>query len=185
MENQKEISFLPFHALNEFMLDEFRMKVIRQTFANLHELPEKDQASINKLTRKYVKVQGFRNSVKAPLGVKLKPFAHAFEKSPELVGATISAWAKLNHQLGQQVYELLASRNWELLPLDADRSRLPGFLTVWPGGDNYEVLHKVFFEMYPDSQADKDDISLMIVWVGGRLPYQFTDPETNIDNNSI
>jgi len=177
MEKQKELSFLPFHAINEFMLVEYRLKVIRLTMEKLPELPEIDQSLINKLTKKLVKIQGFRNSVKAPLPIKIRSMAQTFEKNPAFVAVILSAWAKVNSYLGQQVYELLVSRSWEILPLDADRSKLPGFITTWPEQENYDTLHEAYYQRYPESQADKNDISLMIVWLGGRLPYQFAQEE--------
>lgn len=170
MNNQKEVSFLPFHAINEFMLDEFRLKVIRGTMDQLQDLPEQVQTAINRLTKKHVKVPGFRNSEKAPRAVRLKPTIQAFEKIQAFTAAILDAWARINLNLGEQVNQLLISRGWELLPLDTDRTRLPGFLTVWPEGETYEVLHQAFYELFPESQADKDDISLMIVWLGARLP---------------
>src|SRR3989304_4863748 len=171
MENKKEISFLPFHAINEFMLDEYRQKVIRVTLEKLPELPDKIQSAINRLTKKFVNVHGFRNSVKAPIGLKIKPSVQAFEKSPAFVAAILEAWAEINAHLGEQVYDLLVSRGWELVPLNTDRAKLPGFLTIWPERESYEVFHQAFFDRYPESQADKDDISLMIVWLAGRLPW--------------
>jgi hypothetical protein len=71
------------------------------------------------------------------------------------------------------VYDLLVARGWELLPPEADRTVLPGFLTKWPKGETFEVLNEVFLKMYPGTQASDDDISLMVVWLSGRLPYQF------------
>jgi len=171
MGDQKEVSFLPFHAINEFMLDEYRFRVIRATLEKLHELPVNHQHSINRLTKKLVQVHGFRNSVKAPTGLKIKPSVQAFEKSPAFVAAILEAWAGINSHLGEQIYTLLINRGWDILPLDTDRAKLPGFLTDWPEGENYEVLYQAFYDMYPESQTDKDDISLMIVWLAGRLPW--------------
>jgi hypothetical protein len=31
--------------------------------------------------------------------------------------------------------------------------------------------------MYPDAKDNSDDVSLMIVWVGMKLPYQFEEEE--------
>ncbi len=174
---QKEISFLPFHAINEFMLDEYRLKVIRVTIEALPELPDHVQSTINKMTRKLVKVQGFRNSSKAPLGIKMRSMEKTFKNNPTFVATILSAWAMINSHLSQQIYELLVHRKWDILPIDAERSKLPGFLTSWPEGESFDTLHEAFFHMYPESQSEKDDISLMIVWLGGRLPYQFSMQE--------
>lgn len=170
MEN-KEIQFLPFHAINEFMLPEFRLKVIKTTLNSLATLPEKYRRPIDRLTTVFVKVPGFRNSTKAPAGVKVRPLSDAFEKNPALVAAIISAWAYLQPELMQHTYDLLVSRKWDILPMEADRSGLPGFLIKWPAGENFEILFQAYKDTYPDKEAISDDVSLMCVWLGNRLPY--------------
>jgi hypothetical protein len=79
--------------------------------------------------------------------------------------------------LKQQVYDMLVSCNWEMLPIGVDRSHLPGFIPKWPEGENFETLHAKFVELYPSVGANSDDISLMVVWLSGRLPYHEHDHE--------
>ncbi len=172
MMDEKKVSFLPFHAINEFMTQEYRLMVVRSTLEALPGLPESFRAPIDRLTRKLVQVTGFRNSLKAPLPLKVRPLATAYEKNAELVAAVISAWAEAHSDLRQQVYDLLKARNWEILPPEADRTKLPGFLTKWPKGDDFAALNKAFTEMYPESPTPSDDVSLMVVWLSGRLPFE-------------
>lgn len=174
---EKEVAFLPYHALNEFMLDDYRLEVIRSTLQALPNLPQNLREPVDQLTKKIVRVPGFRNGIKAPLQLKVKPMAEAFQKSPELVLAILVAWAEAHADLRQRVYDLLISRNWEILPVDADRSVLPGFLMKWPKGEDFDTLNQAFSEMYPEVQAANNDVSLMIVWLSGRLPYQVGDDE--------
>ncbi len=174
---EKKVSFLPFHAINEFMTSEYRLEVIRSTLTALHDLPEKFQIPINKLTGRLVKIPGFRHSLKAPTPLRVKPTVDAFEKSPDLVAAILSAWAQAHAGLREEIYTLLQARHWEILPIDAERDRLPGFITVWPHGENFDVLNQAFKEMFPEATVSSDDVSLMVVWISGRLPYQFTDSE--------
>lgn len=170
--NEKKVSFLPFHALNEFMNSEFRLDVVRTTLNALPTLPKSFQSPINRLIKKVVSVPGFRNSLKAPTQMKVRPMVKAFQKSPELVAAILSAWSEAHAELRQQVFDLLISRDWELIPVDSDRTKLPGFLTIWPKDENFETLNNIFMEIYPDTQANSNDVSLMVVWLSGRLPYQ-------------
>lgn len=169
----KQVAFLPFHALNEFMVDEYRLRVVRATLQALPTLPENLREPVDEMTKKVVRVPGFRNSLKAPAQLKARPMAEAFEKNPELVAALLAAWAETQNELRIKVFDLLKARGWEMLPPEADRTVLPGFLTIWPRGETFEVLNTAFEEMYPGTDTSTDDISLMVVWLSGRLPYQF------------
>lgn len=171
MTEESKVRFLPFHAINEFMRNDYRLTVVRTTLLALPSLPENFRRSIDSITKKMVKVPGFRHSDKAPARVRVIPTAEAFEKSPDLVAAILSAWVELHTDLRQKTYDLLKLRNWEIFPLDVERAKLPGFGIKWPKGEDFQSLVQAFHETYPGEQASDDDISLMIVWVGGRLPY--------------
>lgn len=180
MEHDK-VQFLPFHAINEFMRPDYRLEVVRSALNALPGLPEVYRAPIDQMTRRVVKVPGFRNSTKAPAARKIKPVAEAFEKSPDLVAAILAAWAEFHAELRQQVYDLLTTRNWEVLPPDADRTQLPGFLTHWPKDEDFEALNAAFKDKFPAYQANEDDVSLMVVWISGRLPYEFEEDHPEED----
>ena len=171
--NDDKARFLPFHAINEFMRNDYRTSVVRNTLNALPTLSDDFRFPIERLTRKFVKVPGFRNSAKAPVSMRVKPTVESFEKSPVVVAAILSAWSETNIELRQQVYDLLIERGWEILPPEADRTKLPGFISNWPKGEDFEILNTAFAGMYPDLQIDIDDVSLMVVWVSVRLPYNF------------
>ncbi len=180
--NDKNVSFLPFNALNEFMRPDYRQIVIQSTLQAFPDLPESHQSALNRLTKKHVQIPGFRNSTAAPIPVRLKPVIRAFEKSAEMTAAVLSAWTETKPEIRQQVYDLLKARNWELLPPEADRTKLPGFLTSWPKGEDFSILNEAFTQAYPGASASTDDVSLMVVWLSGRLPYdqegEAEEPET-------
>ena len=175
--DEKKVSFLPFHALNEFMRPEYRQGVVHAVITGLPGLPEKQQAAVNQLIKKLVQIPGFRNALQAPSPLKVKPAIKTFEKSPAFVAAVLSAWTEMHPDLRQQVYDLLVARGWEVLPVDADRTKLPGFLTTWPANEDFSVLNQAFHETYPDVEASSDDVSLMAVWLAGRLPMETGAPE--------
>lgn len=170
--NDQKVQFLPFHAINEFMRNDYRLGVVRMVLSNAASMPEGARGRLNQLIKQHVSVPGFRNSAQAPASLKVKPFVAAFEKSSDVAGFTLQAWADLNPDLRSRAYDLLKSREWELLPPETDRSKLPGFLTVWPKGEDFEALNKAYAEAYPEAHEEEDDVSLMIVWLSGRLPYQ-------------
>ncbi len=174
---EKKQEFLPFHAINEFMRDDYRLMVVRAVLHAGSQLPPEYREAIEKQTKRSVKVPGFRNSGLAPAGVRVTPTANAFEKYPDMVGAILAAWAEIHNGLRQQVFDLLTGRCWELLPVEVNRAKLPGFMVHWPKGEDFGVITKAFAEKYPQETVSPDDISLMTVWLGDRLPYKVEDEE--------
>jgi hypothetical protein len=169
--DQKRAELIPFHALNEFMRNDYRLEVVRSTLNGLGGLPSEFRGPIDRLTKKHVKVPGFRHSDKAPLAVRINPTADAFEKQPHMVAEILRAWAELHPELRRQVFDLLVERGWQVLPLEADRTKLPGFFIRWPKGEDFQVVNEAYKEKYPEAEHNVDDTSLMIVWVSMRLPY--------------
>jgi hypothetical protein len=170
--DDKTTQFLPFHAINEFMRDDYRSKVIRSTLSAISTLPAEYRDPVDRLTKRNVQVPGFRISTKAPVPLRLKPTIDAFVKNPQMAAAILSAWAEMHTDLRSQVHDLLVTREWEVLPPEADRTKLPGFIPSWPKEEEFEKLNLAFKEKYPSTEASDDDISLMVVWVSSRLPYQ-------------
>ena len=182
--NDQTAQFLPFHAVNEFMRTDYRLAVVRTTLNSVPDLPESFRIPIDQMTRRFVQVPGFRNSSKAPLNKRVKPTAEAFEKSPHLVAAILSAWAEAHSDLRQQVYDLLVERGWDLLPPAADRTQLPGFLVTWPKGESFDLLTQAYAQKYLKTPASSDDISLMVVWLSARLPYQLEGDDAESEEES-
>lgn len=170
MNEKTQLEFIPFHAINEFMRNDFRLNVIRTTLLSLNQLDRQFSAPIDRLTRKHVTVAGFRNSVKAPATIKAVAMVKAFENQPKMVGAILNAWAESKTELRQLIYDLLVERGWKVLTIEADRTRLPGFMARWPAEDDYEILYQAFTDSHPEMEASIDEISLMVVWISGRLP---------------
>ncbi len=203
-----QIQFLPFSAINEFMRDDFRMKIIRTVLSNQSSLPASIQDPINRIIHKVVKVPGFRNSEHAPTAVKLIPTVSAFQKSPELVAALLTAWAEIQSDLRQQIYKVLKQRGWMMfpdeiqdpsslaenlklrteadwgvLPPNANRARLPGFLIYWPAAQSYEDIYNDFIKLFPEANNSLDEVSLMTVWLSLRLPYKVAESQSQAENN--
>lgn len=165
------VQFLPYHALNEFLRPDYRLTIVRTALSALPKLPKHFREPIDKLTKRIVHVPGFRDGTQAPTTLKVAPIADAFQKSPDLVAAILAAWAESQTELRARVYDLLKARGWDLLPVEADRTKVPGFLTKWPKGEDFDILNKAFAEVHGEGAATTDDVSLMVVWLSGRLPY--------------
>jgi len=190
----EKTEFLPFHAINEFMRPDFRLSVIREALTSLATLPESYANELNHQIKRTVTIPGFRHSDKAPALIKVLPTSKSFEKNPELVAAILACWAEHNPDLREKVYQLLKIQNWNMLtetdsmeveqlsldaikewpvlPINVNRAKLPGFYTHWPKDQDFETLYTKFTELYPESDASTDKVSLMAVWLSMRLPYQ-------------
>lgn len=175
--NDKQVQFLPYNAINEFMVPEYRLSVLQAVLAGFDRLPGDRRSAINNLIKRHVQVPGFRNSVQAPAMIKARSAVTTFERRPEFAAQVLQAWSELHPELRQQVHDFLAARSWEVLPPEADRAKLPGFLITWPKGEDYDVLGEAFGEAYPDEHPDENDLRLMIVWLAGRLPYDMYEDE--------
>jgi hypothetical protein len=190
----EKTEFLPFHAINEYMRPDFRLNVIRETLSAQATLEQHLSNDLNQQIKKYVTVPGFRSSDKAPALVKVLPTSKAFEKNPDLVAVILSCWAEIQSKLREQAYSVLKERRWPLFPeneepaptvsitetikewpvfpITMDRAKLPGFYIHWPKGEDFETLYKTFSELYSDSDASIDKVSLMMVWMSMRLPLE-------------
>jgi hypothetical protein len=176
--DDKRIPYFPFHAINEYMLPDFRLNVITSVLRDLEKLPGERRANLNRMIKNYLSVPGFRNSSAAPLGVKVRGAVSPFERRPEFAAQVLQAWSELHADLRDKVAAVLAARSFEnVLPAEADRTKLPGFLTTWPKEETYEALDKAFFDANPGVEVSTDDIRLMVVWLVNRLPYDLFDEE--------
>jgi hypothetical protein len=179
--DDKQVEFIPFHAINEFMLNDYRLHVLQAVFGGLNQLSGERRSAINTQVKRHVQISGFRNSLQAPAGVKARAAVPAFERRPELVAQVLQAWSELHPDLRQKVYAFLTARAWELLPPEADRTRLPGFMVEWPEGQTYDVLDEAFKQMYPDFDGQANDLRLMVVWLANRLPYGMYGEDDEVD----
>lgn len=168
--NDQTARFIPFNAINQFMLPEYRVKILQEVFGGFSQLSDQRQTTLNRLVKRLVKVDGFRNSTAAPAMLKARAATAPFERSAELVAQVCAAWCELHPQLAHKVHDFLKSRGWEVLPVEADRAVLPGFLTRWLEKDTFEALDDAYSAAYPEDETHEYDLNMMIVWISGRLP---------------
>lgn len=172
------VKYLPFNAVNEFMRDDYRLAVLHEVMGHLDSVSGDKRKQITQFVSRYVKIPGFRNSNAAPAGLKAKNSPALFQQSADFTASILEAWSTLHPELRKTVWDVLKERGWEPEPVEKDRSELPGFQIHWPKGDTFESFHTQIKEMVPDLKENEDDISLMVVWVGNRLPYDLFIEET-------
>jgi hypothetical protein len=171
MNDDKKVQYLPFNALNEFMRDDYRLIILQEVYNNLDQVKPEQKQRITRLFSKGVQISGFRNSGLAPLSLRVKNSANLFEKSSEFTAGVVDCWSSLHSELKTGVWNMLESRNWKPLPIELDRTQLAGFTVIWPKEDTFEALINSFRKSFPDLSETDDNISLMVVWIGNRLPY--------------
>ncbi|MCD4753117.1 MAG: hypothetical protein K8R40_08610 [Anaerolineaceae bacterium] len=175
VKKQKKAQFLPWSAINAFMLQDFQHEVLHAVLGSYDRLTSAQRSGLNKMIKRGVTVNGFRNAVAAPLAIKVNSSVSLFESNAAFAGLILASWSSLFPELRKQVYELLLSREWELLPEETDRTKLPGFLAQWPKQDEFDVLVAAFRDTYGTETYSDNQISLMSVWLSGRLPYELVD----------
>jgi hypothetical protein len=159
------------------MLPEYRLEILHKVLTHLDDLPAERKNQILNLFKRYVKLPGFRNSTLAPIPIKVKGSVQVFEKRSDFTSQILMAWSELNIELGQQIFDLLVERKWEVVPVDTDRTKLPGFQVRWPKEETYDILDEAFLAKYPDVKARDYDVRLMVVWLASRLPFDMVETE--------
>lgn len=173
---EQKITFIPFNAINEFMLDDYRRQVISEVLESRRQDGDA-KSTLDKVIKQAVFVPGFRNPVSAPVTLLTNPLITAFEKKPKVTATVLQIWAKAHTDLAVQVGDLLKSDHWEIFPIDTDHLKLPGFYPSWPDDSNFDTIFNEFRERYPDSTVIQNDVALMTVWLSNRLPFNLNNPE--------
>ncbi len=181
MSDRSKIEYLPFHAVNEFMRDDYRLTILHEVFSDLDKCTAMQRQVILRLFSKGVQIPGFRNSSLAPLAIKIKNSASLFIKSSEFSATIMECWSNLHPQLKIVILALLTERGWNPQPIEFDRSLLPGFQIDWPKADTFEAIIKTVRDSHPEINESDDDISLMAVWMGNKLPYNLFAEENNTE----
>lgn len=181
MEKNNEQKYLPFHAVNEFMRDDYRLTILQEVLNDQSNVKVEVRSRIGRMISKGVQIPGFRNSNQAPVAIKVKHSASLFERSPEFAASVMEAWSDLHAELKQDMGELLRSRGWNIPALEADHSQLPGFQIDWNKAETFEILIDELKKKNPASMDSDDNISLMAVWIGNRLPYNLYDEGSKPD----
>ncbi len=182
MSEEEKVQVLPFHAVNEFMREDYRLDVLHEVFSALDRCTPMQKQLILRMFAKNVNVPGFRNSGLAPLAIKIKNSPTLFERSHDFSATIMESWSNLHPELKTAMHSLLTERGWTLQPLEADRSLLPGFQIDWPKTDNFESLIKGIHAAQTEMKESDDNISLMAVWVGNKLPYNlYSEDENNVE----
>ena len=171
-----EKEYLPFKTINVFLDHAHLQKTLEFILKNINKLPKANQIAFSNAFKEYVNILGFRNPTRAPLQLQVNAYATAFEDKDEVIPFTLSTWAKINDQLAGEVKSWLDSEGWKDLSEEKTFEESKGFLHDWPDNLSVEELTEKFLKAHPKLDVNEEDLTLMILWIFGRLP----DEETGL-----
>ncbi len=161
---------LSYRAINVFFEREYLEKVLNSVLEGLKALPKEKQQEFNSNFRKYVKVLGFRDPVRAPLSLQINAFVNAFETKEEIIPITLTSWAIINLPFVKQVLKWLESEGWNNLNYDRTYLHNEGFASNWDEQVTFDQIDEDFKKAQPDIDYERNDLILMVLWLSGKLP---------------
>ncbi len=163
-------SSLPLISLNVFLLPDFRREILTTVLYQKDDLSPDNTQELRQAIREFVKISGFRNPLAAPQALQVRAMESPFEKESRFVKAILSSWADINSDLQAKVQAVLPELGFEpndQAPLYPDPEN--AFAVGWPEDLSFEKLADLV-KQKTETDASSNEISLMTVWLTGRLP---------------
>ncbi|MBP6068862.1 MAG: hypothetical protein KA465_01225 [Anaerolineaceae bacterium] len=163
-------SLLPLISLNVFLLPDFRREILTTVLDQKDNLSPEIKQEFRQAIKEFVKISGFRNPLAAPQALQVRAMESPFEKESRFVKAILSSWADINSDLQAKVQAVLHELGFEpnvQAPLYPDPEN--AFAVGWPEDLSFEKLADLV-KQKTETDASSNEISLMTVWLTGRLP---------------
>jgi len=163
-------SLLPMISLNVFLLPDFRREILTTVLNEKDTLSPENKRELTQAMREFVKISGFRNPLAAPQALQVRAMESPFEKESRFVKAILSSWADINSDLQANLQSVIPELGFEpndQAPLYSDPEN--AFALGWPEDLSFEKLADLV-KQKTKIDASSDAISLMTVWLTGRLP---------------
>jgi len=163
-------SLLPLISLNVFLLPDFRREILTTVLNQKDNLSPEIMQELRQAIKEFVKISGFRNPLAAPQALQVRAMESPFEKESRFVKAILSSWADINSDLQAKVQAVLPELGFEpndQAPLYPDPEN--AFAVGWPEDLSFEKLADLV-KQKTETDASSNEISLMTVWLTGRLP---------------
>jgi len=163
-------SLLPLISLNVFLLPDFRREILTTVLNQKDNLSPEIKQEFRQAIKEFVKISGFRNPLAAPQALQVRAMESPFEKESRFVKAILSSWADINSDLQAKVQAVLHELGFEpnvQAPLYPDPEN--AFAVGWPEDLSFEKLADLV-KQKTETDASSNEISLMTVWLTGRLP---------------
>ena len=155
---------LQISAIFEFMDPEYHEAVVKRALDSRRKVSTEARRSLNSAIREYIRVDGYKNTDRAPAHYLREPILKAVTQSDKVAGAVLKVWAESHDVLGDVVVKHL-----EDLAMPAEYPDFSGnqFRGSW-FSDVWEREIDKILECHGD--FDKDDVALMLCYVSGKIP---------------
>jgi hypothetical protein len=163
-------SLLPMISLNVFLLPDFRREILSTVLNEKETLSSENKRELTHAIREFVKISGFRNPLAAPQALQVRAMESPFEKESRFIKAILSSWADINSDLQANLQSVIPELDFEpndQAPLYPDPEN--AFALGWPEDLSFEKLADLV-KQKKEIDASSDAISLMTIWLTGRLP---------------
>ena len=147
-----------------FMNPEYHETVVQRALDSRSKVSTEIRRLLNSAIRHGIRVDGYKNTDRAPVHYLRKPILKAVTQSDKLAGAVLKVWAESHDVLGDVVVKHLDNLAMPAKYPDFSGNRFRG---TW-FSDAWERETNKILERHGD--FDKDDIALMLCYVSGKIP---------------
>ncbi len=161
-----DATYLGFTAIFGFMDPEngHIETVVKRAIDSRSKVSTDARRLLNSAIREYIKVDGYKNTDRAPAHYLQEPVLKAVTKSDKLAGAVLQVWAESHDALCDVVVKHLDNLAMPAKYPDFSGNRFRGtwFSDAWECETN-KILER-------HGEFDKDDVALMLCYVSGKIP---------------
>ena len=146
------------------MSSDFRAEVVRRALVWRKKARGDLRNFFHSVLRKNVKIDGFRDALKADNQLLLIEILRLLPFSSELIGPVLQIWIDSHSKLQDEVYGHLSDLNLPTHGLDFSQNRFAGSWNF----DTWQQEREDFVASH--SNFNEDDVALMLLCVSGNMP---------------
>ena len=147
-----------------FMKPEYHEAVVQRAIDSRSKVSTETRRLLNSAIREYIRVDGYKNTDRAPVHYLMEPVLKNVTRYDKLAGAVLKVWAESQDALGDVVVKHLEDLAMPAEYPDFSEYR---FRSSW-FRDAWACETDKIFEHHGD--FDKDDIALMLCYLSGKIP---------------
>ena len=158
------VELLQLSAIFGFMNTEYHEAVVKRALDSRNKVSKEARGLLNSAIRECIRVDGYKNTDRAPAHYLQEPVLKSVTQSDKLAGAVLKIWAESHDALGDVVVKHLDNLAMPAEYPDFSGSRFRGswFSDVWTR-ETDKILER-------HGEFEKDDVALMLCYVSGKIP---------------